>query len=126
MKRNSIKLLAATILFLFIGATTVLAQFYFVDDFENYPDGISLSGGNPFGAAGNTAASTEQSYSGTTSAKMEIFPEDNGGWGKWGGYISINPTIPKGGEVWVRLAVYWPSSFEFSATPFMKFLRLRN
>ncbi|VAW46234.1 hypothetical protein MNBD_GAMMA03-418, partial [hydrothermal vent metagenome] len=47
-------------------------------------------------------------------------------FGTWGGYIPINPTIPKGGEIWVRLAIYWPSSFEFSATPFMKFLRLHN
>jgi hypothetical protein len=28
--------------------------------------------------------------------------------------------------VWVRLYVMWPASFEFSATPFMKFLRLHN
>ncbi len=98
----------------------------FIDDFDGYEDGTPLSAFKPFDVAGNTRASTEQSFSGTTSAKMEIYPEDGGGFGRWGGGLNIDPNVPKGGEVWVRVRVYWPSSFEFTATPFMKFLRLHN
>lgn len=101
-------------------------NYYFNDDFESYTNGESLSANKPFDNAGRTVASTEQSYSGRTSAKMSIEPRDNGGFGLWGGSINIQPTVKKGGEVWVRLRVYWPSSFQFSATPWMKFMRLHN
>lgn len=100
--------------------------YYFQDDFESYTDGDSLSANNPFDNAGRTVASSEQSYSGKQSAKMEIYPRDNGGFGMWGGSLTMNPTIKKGGEIWVRLRVYWPSSFQFTSTPRMKFMRLHN
>lgn len=99
---------------------------YFFDDFESYPDGTSLSGFKPFDAAGHTHASAEQAHRGKQSAKMEIHAGDGGGFGKWGGIIPIQPALQKGEEVWVRLWVYWPQSFQFSASPYMKFLRLHN
>ena len=99
---------------------------YFQDSFDSYEDGRSLSRFDPFDAAGNTSVSSEQSYSGDFSAKMEIRPENDGGFGTWGGIVPINPAIPKGGEVWTRLRVFWPESFEFSASPWMKFLRFHN
>lgn len=99
---------------------------YFHDDFEGYADGASLSGNKPFDAAGHTTASSEQAHGGSQSAKMEIHAGDKGGFGKWGGIIPIKPTLKKGEEVWVRLYVMWPQSFEFSASPWMKFLRLHN
>lgn len=79
---------------------------FFYDDFESYQDGSSLSNSKPFDAAGNTTASTEQSYSGKTSAKMEIREGNKGGFGKWGGIIPIKPNIPKGGEIWVSLKAF--------------------
>ena len=57
---------------------------------------------------------------------LEINPDENGGFGKWGAIVPMNPSVPKGGEVWVRLRVYWPASFEFSASPWMKFFRFHN
>ncbi len=99
---------------------------YFFDDFESYTDGESLSGFDPFDAAGRTEASTEQAYRGQQSARMEILQGDNGGFGQWGGIIPINPGLPKGSEIWVKLWIYWPASFQFSASPWMKFLRLHN
>lgn len=99
---------------------------FFYDDFESYQDGSSLSNSKPFDAAGNTTASTEQSYSGKTSAKMEIREGNKGGFGKWGGIIPIKPNIPKGGEIWVSLKAFWPINFQFTASPWMKFLRLHN
>ncbi len=99
---------------------------YFSDDFEGYENGTSLSAHAPFDAAGRTVASDEQSYSGTTSAKMEIRESDGGAFGMWGGVVPLQPTIAKGGEVWVRFRVFWPESFEFSAFPYMKFMRLHT
>ena len=98
---------------------------YYADGFESYEDGQRLSG-VAFGSAGRTTASAEQAARGVQSARMAIEPQDRGGFGKWGGIVDIEPALTAGQEVWVRLDVYWPSSFEFSATPWMKFLRLHS
>lgn len=97
---------------------------YFADDFESYPNGEKLSPLPPYDAAGRTTASDEQVYRGTMAAKMEIREGDGGGFGNWGFIIPISPALPKGHEIWARMRVYWPASFEFSATPWMKFFRL--
>lgn len=99
---------------------------YFFDDFESYSDGASLSGNRPFDAGGRSKASSEQAYRGSQSARMEIQAGDGGGFGRWGGIIPIEPALTKGQEVWVRLQVRWPASFQFSASPWMKFLRLHS
>lgn len=99
---------------------------YFFDDFEAYADGASLTNLAPFDAAGRTIASTAQAHRGSQSAQMSIRAGDGGGFGQWGGLLPIDPAIAKGGEIWIRLYVYWPSDFEFSAAPWMKFLRLHN
>lgn len=99
---------------------------YFADNFEDYSDGESLSGKDPFDAAGRTTASTERAHNGSSSARMAIKEGDGGGFGQWGGIVPISPAPGVGDEIWVRLAIWWPSSFEFSASPFMKFMRLHN
>jgi hypothetical protein len=99
---------------------------YFFDDFEAFADGASLSGGRPFEAAGRTTASGEKAHEGRRSARMEIHQGDKGGFGRWGGVIPIKPALPQGSEIWVRLFVFWPGDFDFSASPWMKFVRLHN
>ncbi len=99
---------------------------YFFDDFESYSDGSSLSGNHPFDAAGRSKASSEEAFRGSQSARMEIQQGDGGGFGKWGGIVPIKPALNKGQEVWVRLQVRWPASFQFTASPWMKFLRLHS
>ncbi len=99
---------------------------YFEDNFESYADGDRLSGGRPFGEAGRTRASSEQSFRGDRSARMEILSGDGGGFGRWGAGLRITPALGVGEEIWVSLRVYWPSAFVFSASPWMKFLRLHN
>jgi hypothetical protein len=110
------------------GASTGAGDFepYFFDDFEGYADGASLGNNAPFDAAGRTFASSAQAHRGQQSAQMGIRDGDGGGFGQWGGLLPIDPAVARGGEVWVRLYVYWPSDFEFSAAPWMKFLRLHN
>ncbi|MEC7519463.1 MAG: fibronectin type III domain-containing protein [Myxococcota bacterium] len=99
---------------------------YFADGFESYSAGASLNGGSPFGSAGRTTASRERAARGLQSARMAIEPGDNGGFGRWGGIVPIRPRLRAGEEVWVRFDVYWPSSFQFSASPWMKFIRLHS
>ncbi len=98
---------------------------YLAEDFESYADGTRLSG-VVFGSAGRTTASAEQAARGERSARMAIASGDGGGFGRWGGIVSIDPPLEAGAEIWVRLDVYWPSGFEFSASPWMKFLRLHS
>src|SRR5690606_4330165 len=100
-------------------------QPYFYDGFESYEPEESLSSNNPFGAAGRTRATDTVAHTGQMAARMEIRPEDDGGFGQWGGILSL-PDVGVGGSVWVRLWAQWPSEFEFSASPWMKFIRLHN
>ena len=99
---------------------------YFSENFEAYDDGTSLSAGKPFDAAGRTEASSERAHQGRRCARMAIHKGDKGGFGRWGGVIPIKPALPRGSEIWVRLFVLWPADFEFSAAPWMKFMRLHN
>lgn len=98
---------------------------WWYDGFEDYAPEQSLSSMSPFDAAGRTAATDEVAFASSMSARMEIRPEDAGGFGQWGGIVPL-PDVAQGESVWVRLWVQWPSSFEFSASPWMKFLRLHN
>ncbi|NOY89559.1 MAG: hypothetical protein GXP55_00020 [Deltaproteobacteria bacterium] len=107
-------------------ASTPYFEPYFADDFETYSDGQSLTDGRPFGTAGHTTASTTEAFSGSTSARMEIRAGDGGGFGRWGASVNLRPKLGKGSEVWVRLRVFWPASFQFTASPWMKFLRIHN
>jgi hypothetical protein len=56
---------------------------------------------------------------------MSIRTGDGGGFGNWGGTYALPTNLVRGDEIWVRWRQYWPSEFTFSATPAMKFLRLR-
>lgn len=100
-------------------------QPWFYASFDDVPSGTSLDGFQPFDAASRTVATDSQAFAGSQSAQMEILPEDAGGFGRWGGIVRL-PDVPEGESVWVRLWVRWPADFEFSAAPWMKFLRLHN
>lgn len=107
------------------GAECAPYSSHLYDGFENYKPEDSLSGNNPFDAAGRTRATDTVVHTGQGAARMEIRPEDGGGFGQWGGIVPL-PDVGAGGSVWVRLWVQWPSDFEFSAAPWMKFIRLHN
>ena len=96
----------------------------FADGFENLAPGARL--GVPYDAAGRSRVTTEQAWRGKQAARMEIRAGDGGGFGQWGAVLPIRPNLVKGQEVWVRLYVYWPVDFQFSANPWMKFLRLHT
>jgi hypothetical protein len=96
----------------------------FYDGFEAAPAGSPLKA--PYDAAGRSRISREQAHSGKQAARMEIRRGDGGGFGRWGAVLPIKPALTKGQEIWVRLYVYWPQNFQFSAAPWMKFLRLHT
>jgi MYXO-CTERM domain-containing protein len=98
---------------------------WFYDGFESHAVDESLSNNDPFDAAGRTRATDEIVHHGERSARMEILPEDGGGFGQWGGVLPL-PDLGVGRSVWVRLWIWWPASFDFSASPWMKFIRLHN
>ena len=97
---------------------------YFYDNFENVVPGTHLAA--PYDAAGRSVISAEQAHAGKQSVRMEIHPEDKGGFGNWGAVLPIRPALTKGQEVWMRLYVYWPAEFQFTASPWMKFLRFHT
>ena len=97
---------------------------YFADDFEAGKPGARLAA--PYDAAGRSRISDEKARSGKQSARMEIRSGDRGGFGQWGAVLPIRPALTKGQEIWIRLYVYWPQEFQFSAQPWMKFLRLHT
>ncbi|MBL4689095.1 MAG: hypothetical protein JKY37_31170 [Nannocystaceae bacterium] len=99
-------------------------QPWLYNGFEGYSVDQGLSG-EFFDAAGRTQATDDVVHAGTRAARMEIMPEDAGGFGQWGGIVPL-PDLAAGRSVWVRLWVYWPAEFEFSAAPWMKFMRLHN
>ena len=98
---------------------------WFYASFDDRAVGERLTDGAPFEAAGRTVVTDAQAFGGGQAAQMEILPEDNGGFGQWGGIVRM-PDVPEDASVWVRLWVRWPEGFEFSASPWMKFLRLHN
>lgn len=98
------------------------------ENFDAFSNGASLNNGAAFTTdAGRTFADTTIRYGASgASAKMSIRVGDAGGFGKWGGVKSLQTDLAKGDEIWVRWRQYWPAAFTFSATPWMKFLRLRT
>lgn len=99
-------------------------QPYFSDDFETGKAEERL--GPLYDAAGRSRISREQAHRGQQAARLAIRAGDGGGFGQWGAVLPIRPALGKGQEIWVRLYVYWPKSFQFSATPWMKFLRFHT
>ena len=104
----------------------VVAAFapYFSDDFEAAKPGARLAA--PYDAAARSRISDEKARNGKQSVRMEIRAGDRGGYGQWGATLPIRPHLTKGQEIWIRLYVLWPQEFQFSAQPWMKFLRLHT
>lgn len=104
-----------------VGYTPVWQQ-----NFNSFSNGTSLGGGVVFLDGSRTIADTGTKYGGSgASAKMSIRVGDASGNGEWGGIKSIT-ALYQGDEIWVRWRQYWPTAFAFTASPAMKFLRLRR
>ncbi len=94
-------------------------------DFEGGAPGQSARGDTAFSEAFATTYSNERAFAGNQSGRMTV----TGGttaYGEWGGIRKL-PAYPKEGEeMWLRAAVYFPTTFDYSANPWLKFLRIHT
>ncbi len=75
-------------------------------------------------ASGDTVYEQNVVHTGKGSAKLTI-KEGSDGWGFWGGRKNFPVKLGEGDEVWVKLSMLVPQSFDFTTnTGWLKFLRL--
>jgi len=93
-------------------------------NFDSGSAGQNAIGTSGFDYAGRaTTYSTDFSVSGTKSAKM-LWTQGSEGFAEDHGEYSIQ-TVPNGGNIWIRGYFYFPSGFDFTASPVSKFIRLK-
>lgn len=85
----------------------------------------SLSNGAKCPGWGSTQSviSSDKSASGGKSCKQKITGGEFG-FGEWGGILAFPEKLLKGDEVWIRVRNYFPVGFDYSADPWLKFLRV--
>jgi hypothetical protein len=95
-------------------------------DIEDGAPGSEARGRDAFDdAVGRSVYSAERQAAGKQAARLAI-REGSEGWDEWGGRKFFPHRIPRGGEVWLRVRVYWPPGFDWSADPWLKFLRVHT
>lgn len=78
------------------------------------------------GAAGLSKYTTEQVFSGDMASKVQV-REGAEGWGTFGGVIDFPENVGRHGEVWVKISVLFPESYEWMPEPHnSKFIRVRT
>jgi hypothetical protein len=109
------------------------------DSFENGTLGTKILlpgpavGDAAIDAQGNTVYSDEMAFTGNRSAKLTITGPtameladptiDRGRFGSWGARYTFPEKLKQGEEIWVRLSVFFPVSFDFTTNFSLKFLR---
>lgn len=87
--------------------------------YDSYSNGTKCPG---WGST-KSAVSSDKSASGDNLCKQTI-TGGKYGFGEWGGVISFPKKLTKGDEVWIWVRNYFPASFDYSADPWLKFLRV--
>src|SRR5690606_2493299 len=72
-----------------------------------------------------TVYSSEQVGTGSQSCKMGI-SQGAEGWGEWGAVYQFPSKLHAGSEVWIRLSLYVPPNFNYSGSPWLKFMRVHT
>ncbi len=94
-------------------------------DFESGLPGQSARGDAAFSDPMATTYSNERAFAGNQSARMAV-TEGSTAFGEWGAIRNL-PSRPKeGDEMWFRVAAYFPSTFDYTANPRLKFLRIHT
>lgn len=89
--------------------------------FENGIVGEKVS--EPSDAAGHTYYNDSIVNTGNRSAQLNI-RKGTGGFGTWGGRQFFPKELSQGDQIWVRIRMYVPKSFDFKTNFALKFLRL--
>ena len=63
--------------------------------------------------------------SGPTSCRLGIRGGTNG-WNDWGGTMEFPQPLVRGDEIWLRLYIYVPSSFDYGSNTGLKFMRVHT
>jgi hypothetical protein len=108
----------------FLVATPNASAFTISMDFDDLPVNGSCEGLG----SGRSYVSSEESYSGLNACTMWI-EEGMTGWGTWGGTVKFPQTLSGGDEIWVRVRVFMPEGFDYTAPGEggrLKFLRVRT
>lgn len=122
MSKIIIKSIAFSILLVAFAPRLALA-WTFSGDFEAGTIG-ALATGNSSALTGPFATkfSDLQAYSGSQSAMLDAI-ERQEGFGHWGGSVTFPQKLYKGNEIWIRLRTFFPTDFNYTANPRLKFLR---
>lgn len=83
-------------------------------------------GANEFTEAfSSTVYSNTQVGTGSESCQMGI-TQGSDGWGQWGGIYTFPTHLTAGDSLWARVSVYVPSTFNYTASPWLKFMRIHT
>lgn len=92
--------------------------------FESGTVGNVASGTSGFDYAGSaTVYSTGQVYSGTKSTAITYTAGDEG-WTKAHGEMYYSSSVTNGGNIWMRAYFWFPNSWNWSADPVVKIMRI--
>lgn len=95
-------------------------------DFERAASGSYAVGPDAFDGVPDDHADTRivrgTSFSGAQSARLTV----QEGSDLFGGVKEFPTRLGPGSELWLRFRVYWPSGFDWSADPFLKFFRVHT
>lgn len=93
--------------------------------FEDGAPGQSARGDTAFSDAMDTTYSNERTFAGNQSGRMTVTGGSTA-YGEWGGIRSLPARPKEGEEMWLRAAIYFPTTFDYSANPWLKFLRIHT
>lgn len=94
--------------------------------FERGAPGAAPEGPDAFDELASGASYTrEQHYAGEQSAALRV-EKGTDGWESFGGrrFLPAQHRVGRGGELWIRVRVFFPPGFSFAADPWLKFLRV--
>lgn len=73
----------------------------------------------------NTIYSSTVAATGTESCQMGIAAGTDG-WGTWGGTYQLPTNLGVGSQLWIRVSLYVPEDFNYTANPWLKFIRVHT
>jgi hypothetical protein len=70
--------------------------------------------------------STAQVPTGSTQSCQLGVTAGTDGWDQWGGIYQFPSHLTSGSNLWIRLAMYVPAGFNYTASPWLKFIRVHT
>jgi len=72
-----------------------------------------------------TIYTNEQVGTGSQSCKMGI-TQGSDGWSEWGAIYKFPSNLNVGSQLWARVSLYVPAGFNYTASPWLKFMRIHT